>query len=153
MADSGYEATEEESRQMELEHATRLAAQGYTRALDDIRAQDAWNAAQAQQEQQAAQQAADAAQAWANQVTNEAAQAAAQQRADELNAIAQQQASQAAIDQRQTAAEQAAVNAAIQNKTEYVSPGNVEEIRQANLVKDIPFGTGVGQALGYSMSY
>jgi len=149
MAD-GYEPTEEESRQMELEHATRLAAQGYTRALDDIRAQDAWNAAQAQQ--QAAQAAAEAerAQAWANQVTNEAVQAAAQQRADELNAIAQQQANQAAIDQRQQAAEQAAVDAAVQNKTEYVSPGNIEEKRQADLVKDIPFGVGMGQALGYS---
>ena len=131
-----------------LEHAVRLAAQGYTRALDDIRAQEAWGAAQAQQQQQSAQQEAAQAQAWAAQVSNQAVQAAAQQRADELKAIADQQAQALAIQQKQQAAEQAAVNTAVQNKTEYVSPGNVEEIRQANLVKDVPFGVGLGQAIG-----
>lgn len=148
MADSGYEPSEEESRQMELEHAARLAAQGYTRALDDIRAQDAFNAAQAQQASNQAAQEAAQAQAWASQVSNEAAQAAAQQRADELRAAAKQQAQDVAIQQRQQAAEQAAVNKAIKTGTEYVSPGNVEQIRQANLVKNTPFGVGMGQAIG-----
>jgi hypothetical protein len=55
-----------------------------------------------------------------------------------------------AILQRQREAENAAINTALQNKTEYVSPGNLESIRQANLVKDIPFGLGVGKALGYA---
>jgi hypothetical protein len=54
-----------------------------------------------------------------------------------------------AIRQRQRAAEDAAINTALQNKTEYASPGNLESIRQADLVKNIPFGLGVGKALGY----
>ena len=150
MADSGYEPSEEESRQMELEHAARLAAQGYTRALDDIRAQDAFNAAQAQQAANQAAQEAAQAQAWANQVTNESARQAAQQAADYAAEQARQIAQTTKIQQAQQAAEQAAVNTAVKTGTEYVSPGNVEEIRQANLVKDTPFGTGVGRALGYS---
>jgi hypothetical protein len=54
-----------------------------------------------------------------------------------------------AMLQRQREAENAAINTALQNKTEYVSPGNLESIRQADLVKDTPFGLGVGKALGY----
>jgi hypothetical protein len=54
-----------------------------------------------------------------------------------------------AMLQRQREAENAAINTALQNKTEYVSPGNLESIRQADLVKDTPFGLGVGRALGY----
>lgn len=148
MADGGYEPTEEESRQMELEHATRLAEQGYTRALDDIRAQDAWNAAQAQEAANQAAQEAAQAQAWANQVTNESARQAAQQAADYAAEQARQIAQATQIQQTQRAAEQAAVDTAIKSGTEYVSPGNAEEIRQANLVKDTPFGVGMGQAIG-----
>lgn len=148
MADSGYEPSAEESRQMELEHATRLAEQGYTRALDDIRAQDAWNAAQAQEAANQAAQEAAQAQAWANQVTNESARQAAQQAADYAAEQARQIAQATQIQQTQRAAEQAAVDTAIKSGTEYVSPGNVEEIRQANLVKDTPFGVGMGQAIG-----
>ena len=98
----GYEMSYEEARQLEAEHAARLAAKGYGRAQEDLNRQRAFEAAQAQAAANAAAQAAAAAQAQADQVRNAEAQQAAQQRADEMArqaAAAQVQASYVAAPQ------------------------------------------------------
>ena len=100
----GYEMSYEEARQLEAEHAARLAAKGYGRAQEDLNRQRAFEAEQAQAAANAAAQAAAAAQAQADQVRNAEAQQAAQQRADEMArqaAIAQVQANYVVANQAQ----------------------------------------------------
>lgn len=90
MAD-GYEPDWEEAQRMEREHAERLASQGYTRALDDLNAQNAFQAAQAAQAIQETQQAAAQAQARADTLVGTPVYEAAQ---DVANQLMQQAAAQ-----------------------------------------------------------
>lgn len=90
MAD-GYEPDWEEAQRMEREHAERLASQGYTRALDDLNAQNAFQAAQAAQAIQETQQAAAQAQARADTLVGTPVYEAAQ---DVANQLMQQAATQ-----------------------------------------------------------
>lgn len=80
----GYVPDWEEAQRMEREHAERLASQGYTRALDDLNAQNAWQAAQAAQAIQETQQAAAQAQARADTLVGTPVYEAAQAVANDL---------------------------------------------------------------------
>jgi len=94
--DSGYEASEEENRQMEAEHAARLAAQGYTYAQEQLNAQNAFQAQQAAAAIQETQAAAAVAQARADTLVGTPVYEAAQDVANQLN-------QQAAVQQVQQA--------------------------------------------------
>ena len=61
-----YQMSEEEGRQLQAEHAARLASQGYPRAQQELDAQNAFQASQAAQAIQETQQAAAQAQARAD---------------------------------------------------------------------------------------
>jgi hypothetical protein len=82
--DSGYEMSEEEGRQLQAEHAARLAAQGYPRAQQELDAQNAFQAAQAAQAIQETQQAAAQAQARADTLVGTPVYEAAQAVANDL---------------------------------------------------------------------
>ncbi len=92
--DSGYEPDFEEAQRMERAFAEQLASQGYTRALDDLNAQNAFQAAQAAQAIQETQQAAAQAQARADTLVGTPVYEAAKAVADDLR-------QQAAIQQIQ----------------------------------------------------
>lgn len=94
--DSGYEPSEEENRQMEAEHAARLAAQGYTYAQEQLNAQNAFQAQQAAAAIQETQAAAAVAQARADSLVGTPVYQAAQAVANDLN-------QQAAVQQVQQA--------------------------------------------------
>ena len=94
--DSGYEMSEEEGRQLQAEHAARLAAQGYPRAQEELNAQNAFQAQQAAAAIQETQAAAAVAQARADTLVGTPVYEAAQDVANQLN-------QQAAVQQVQQA--------------------------------------------------
>lgn len=79
-----YQMSEEEGRQLQAEHAARLASQGYPRAQQELDAQNAFQASQAAQAIQETQQAAAQAQARADTLVGTPVYEAAQAVANDL---------------------------------------------------------------------